>query len=86
MNCIICGLFTGDACVPLCAIHMPLSELASDIEFGFRSDWPLGMGTPSHMDHMLDWCSFCEDSGDCGHPEHERCCICEQREQAKITG
>lgn len=84
MPCVICSLPTGDACVPLCAFHMPLSELATDVEFGFRSDWPLESGTPTHIDHMLGCCSFCEDSGDCGHPEHDYCCVCELREQMKV--
>ena len=80
MSCIICGLDTGDGCVPLCTLHMPLSELAGEIKEGYRSDWPTGSTQPTHVDYMLDWCSVCDMTGDCGHPEHGLCCACDIRD------
>ena len=52
MQCIICGLDTGDACVPLCTLHMSLAELASDVEVCVVSDWPYT--TVSHIEIMCD--------------------------------
>lgn len=58
MRCIICGLDTGDACVPLCALHMPLAEMAGLVELGEISDWPDGSGPEgdrvSHIKMMCD--------------------------------
>ena len=58
----------------------PLYNLMCEVVNGERSDWPTGYGEPSHQDYMLDTCSTCNGDGDCGHPEHSTCCICEVRQ------